>query len=78
MEYLQQICNKYEKNLCIPIDEMIADFSKIKPTLVQLYDICIIKTFGNYIYNLRNRQMWEACPELLNEILNINTGISTL
>ena len=74
----EQIYNKYSQNqsIYLSFDEILNDFSMIKPTFNPILDICIIKTFGNYIYNITNYKKWEICPNLINEIINIKNNKS--
>ena len=74
----EQIYNKYSQNqsMYLSVDEILNDFSMIKPTFNPILDICIIKTLGNYIYNITNFKKWEICPNLINEIINIKDNKS--
>lgn len=62
--------NKYSQNNSITIsyDEILNDFSQIKPSFNPILDICTIKTLGSYITNKINYEQWQSCPNLANEL----------
>jgi len=65
---------KYFKNqnMHITYDEILKDFSEIKPTFNPILDICTIKMLGTYIYNKTNFEKWIICPNLIDEIINLS------
>jgi len=71
----QQIKSIYKipKTIDISFDELLILYSSIKPTYVPILDICTIKTFGDYGYNVCKYIMWKACPNLIAEIIRVNT-----
>ena len=73
----QSIYLKYSQNQNInsSFDEILRDFSQIKPTFNPILDICTIKIRGGYIYNVTNFQKWKICPNLLDEIINTSQDI---
>ena len=70
----QSIYIKYSQNqsINIPFDEILKDFSMIKPTFNPLLDICTIKTLGSYTTNVTNFEKWKQSPNLTDEIINIS------
>jgi hypothetical protein len=69
----QSIYSKYSQNqnMDISYDELLKDFTTIKPTFIPILDICTIKTLGSYITNITNFQKWKTCPNLIDEITRI-------
>jgi hypothetical protein len=61
-----------DESMSVPFNEIITDFSKIKPTFNPILDICTIKTLGSYITNVTNFQKWKICPNLADEIITSN------
>ena len=61
---------KYSQNnsITIPYNEILDDFSQIKPSFNSILDICTIKTLGSYITNKINYEQWQSCPNLANEL----------
>ena len=74
MTQLQQIYNKYNQNWSTSLDKILTHMNMIKPVYKNsLEDIYDIMKLGTCIYNVRNFQMWKVCPNLINEIIDVNT-----
>lgn len=74
----QHIYNKYSQNQIVSFNEILDDFSQIKPTFNPILDICIIKILGGYIYNIKNFQKWKMCPNIMDEITSYNINNSDI
>jgi len=77
MSNYQHLYNKYtqNQNMHVSFNEILKDFSELKPTFNPILDICIIKTLGTYIYNLSNFQKWKICPNIIDEIISMNNSL---
>lgn len=74
MTQLQQIYNKYNQNWSTSLGKILTHINIIKPVYKNsLEDIYDIMKLGTCIYNVRNFQMWKVCPNLINEIIDVNT-----
>jgi hypothetical protein len=68
---------KYSNSITISYNEILNDFSQIKPTFNPILDICTIKTLGSYITNKINYEQWQNCPNLIDELMiGMNLAIS--
>jgi hypothetical protein len=71
-QQIKGLCN-LPNTIDISFDELLILFSSVKPKYVPILDICTIKTFGDYGYNVCKYIMWKACPTLITEIIGVNT-----
>ncbi len=55
----------------VSFEEMIDDFSQIKPSNIPIIDICTVKMMGNYAYMLENYEKWQVCPNIASEVFAI-------
>ncbi len=74
----EQICTKYNKStnlIDFSFDEIKKDLVQIKPTYKPIIDICTIRIIGDFVNKMMVQHMWNQCPNLAEEILQLTTTI---